>query len=73
MRTAKPHKTYEGLLIQFLAMQRVCASLEKQLYFFQEKAKKLSPERIEQLEKEIESQREMNAILTAELERYANP
>ena len=61
-------KDYDGLRIQFNALKKIVMSQQAQLEHYQKRAQEFSLERIFQLEAELESQKEMNAILTEELE-----
>jgi hypothetical protein len=61
-------KDYDGLRIQFNALKTIAISQQAQLEHYQKRVKEFSFERIVQLEAELESQKEMNAILTHELE-----
>ena len=63
----KPADDYAGLLVQFKAMRVLLGSKEAQIEHYQKRIKEFSVERIIQLEAELESEREMNAILTNEL------
>jgi predicted RNase H-like nuclease (RuvC/YqgF family) len=62
-------KDYEGLRIQFNALKRIAISQQEQLQHYQKRVQEFSIERVIQLEAELESQKEMNAILTQELEQ----
>jgi predicted RNase H-like nuclease (RuvC/YqgF family) len=62
-------KDYEGLRIQFNALKRIAISQQEQLQHYQKRVQEFSVERVIQLEAELESQKEMNAILTQELEQ----
>jgi len=64
----KPADDYAGLLIQFKAIRVLLGSKEAQLEYYQKRVKEFSVERIVQLEAELESEKEMNAILTKELD-----
>ena len=64
----KPADHYAGLLIQFKAIRVLLGSKEAQLEYYQKRVKEFSVERIIQLEAELESEKEMNAILTKELD-----
>jgi len=68
IKNAKPADDYKGLLIQFKALKVLLASKEAQFDYYQKRIKEFSVERIIELEAELESEREMNAILTEELE-----
>jgi hypothetical protein len=61
-------RDYDGLCIQFNALKRIAISQQAQLEHYQKRIHKFSFERVIQLEAELESQKEMNAILTKELE-----
>jgi hypothetical protein len=61
-------KDYDGLRIQFNALKTIAISQQTQLDYYQKRVKEFSTERIIELEAELESQKEMNAILTQELE-----
>jgi hypothetical protein len=63
---------YEALLSQFNALKRIAISQQAQLEHYQKRIHKFSFERVIQLEAELESQKEMNAILTQELETFNN-
>jgi hypothetical protein len=60
-------KDYDGLRIQFNALKTIAISQQTQLEYYQKRVKEFSTERIILLEAELESQKEMNAILTQEL------
>jgi hypothetical protein len=62
-------KDYDGLRIQFNALKRIAISQQEQLVHYQKRVQEFSVERVIQLEAELESQKEMNAILTQELEQ----
>jgi hypothetical protein len=58
---------YDDLKIQFNALRRLLGSKIAQIQVYEKRIKEFNPERIIQLEAELESQKEMNAILTEEL------
>ena len=62
-------KDYDGLRIQFNALKRIAISQQAQIEHYQKRVQEFSAERIIQLEEELESQKEMNAILTEELNK----
>jgi hypothetical protein len=62
-------KDYDGLRIQFNALKRIAISQQAQIEHYQKRVQEFSAERIIQLEAELESQKEMNAILTEELNK----
>ncbi len=59
---------YETLLVQFKALKRIAISQQAQLDHYQKRVQEFSVERVVQLEAELESQKEMNVLLTEELE-----
>ena len=61
-------KDYDGLRIQFNALKAIAISQQAKLEHYQKTIHKFSFQRVIQLEAELESQKEMNAILTEELE-----
>lgn len=63
----KPSDTYEGLKSQFHALKAIVQSNQAELNVYRKRIKEFNVERIIQLEAELESQKEMNAILTEEL------
>ncbi len=64
---AEPSDTYEGLKRQFFALKRLLQSKEAEVEVYRKTIRKFNIERITQLEAELASEREMNAILTSEL------
>ena len=58
---------YDDLKRQFNALRVLLGSKLAQIQVYEKRIKEFSPERIIQLEAELESQKEMNAILTEEL------
>jgi hypothetical protein len=64
----KTAEDYETLLVQFNALKAIAISQQAKLEHYQNKIHKFSFERVIQLEAELESEKEMNAILTKELE-----
>ncbi len=62
-------KDYDGLCIQFNALKTIAISQQAQLKHYQKRVQEFSIERIVQLEAELESEKEMNAILTEELNK----
>ena len=64
----KTAKDYETLLAQFNALKAIAISQQAKLEHYQKTIQKFSFERVYQLEAELESEKEMNAILTEELE-----
>jgi hypothetical protein len=61
-------KDYDGLCVQFNALKAIAISQQAKLEHYQKTIHKFSFERVIQLEAELESEKEMNAILTKELE-----
>ena len=64
----KTAEDYETLLVQFNALKAIAISQQAKLEHYQKTIHKFSFERVIQLEAELESEKEMNAILTKELE-----
>lgn len=67
IKKIKPADTYNALKIQFNALIRIVASKQAQIEVYEKRIKELSVERVIQLEAELASEIEMNAILTEEL------
>jgi len=63
-----PADNYESLLRQFSALKSLNFYLEEQLTFYRNKDYTLSELRLKSLESQLESEKEMNAILTRELD-----
>jgi hypothetical protein len=55
-------KDYDGLRIQFNALKRIAISQQEQLQHYQKRVQEFSVERVIELEAELESQKEMNAM-----------
>ena len=68
IKNARPADTYEGLKTQLFALKRLLQSKEVEVEHYRKRIKEFRIERIIELEAELESQKEMNAILTEELE-----
>lgn len=68
LKNARPGETYEGLKIQFFALITLLIRAEAKIEHIRKRTHKLSAQRVIELEAELESQKEMNAILTEELE-----
>jgi hypothetical protein len=68
----QPAENYEGLKRQFLALKRILHCKEEEVRIYRERVKEFNLDRIIELESELESQKEMNSILTLELESYLN-
>jgi len=68
IKDAKPHESYEGLKTQFFALKTLLQSKEVEVEVYRKRIQEFRVERIIELEAELESQKEMNAILTEELE-----
>lgn len=71
-KSIKPSDTYEGLRIQFLAIKRLLLAKEAEVEYYKTRTKEFRVERIIELEAQLASEKEMNAILTEELERGTN-
>lgn len=67
-KNIEPHETYEGLKRQFFALKKILQSKEAELHVYQKRIREFDFEKIIELEAELESQKEMNSILTEELE-----
>ena len=65
-----PAEDYKGLLIQARALHTLVNCYEKRIALYSEKDYTFSEERIKTLEEQLESEKEMNAILTKELSKY---
>jgi len=63
----KPSDNYDKLKIQFNALKQIVASKQARIEVYQKRIKEFSVDRIIQLEAELESEKEMNSILTKEL------
>lgn len=61
-------KDYDGLRIQFNALKSIAISQQAQIEHYQKRVQEFSVDRIVQLEAELESEKQMNALLTEELE-----
>ncbi len=68
LENMKPHETYEGLKTQFFALKNILKCKEAELTVYQKRMREFNIDRVIQLEAELESQKEMNDILTNELE-----
>ena len=62
----KASDNYDELKIQFNALKRIIASKQAQIQVYEKRIKEFSVDRIIQLEAELESEKEMNSILTKE-------
>lgn len=67
---ANPADNYDDLKKQFCALKTVVNCKSKELSFYKDKDYKLSEDRLRELEASIESEREMNAQLTKELDDH---
>lgn len=68
----KPADNYESLLKQAWAMFRLIKSMEAAQRVYSEKDRSISERRLLELEAALASEKEMNAILTEELEKCQN-
>lgn len=66
----KPSKTYEGLLKQARALVTLTHSQEQQIKVLNDREYKFSEKRLDSLEAALESEKEMNHLLTIELDKY---
>jgi hypothetical protein len=62
-----PADSYDDLRLQFISLRTLYGSKIAQIEVYEKRIKEFSVERVIQLEAELASQREMNAILTEEL------
>ena len=65
----EPSDSYENLKTQFSALKRLLHCKEVEVDLYRKKLKEFRFERIIELEAQLESEKEMNAILTKELKR----
>lgn len=65
---SNPSSDYNTLLRQYNALRTLVKALESEISFYRRKDYALAEKRLEELERDLESEREMNAILTEELE-----
>jgi hypothetical protein len=68
LENVKPSESYEGLKTQFFALKRMLQCKQAEVDVYYKRIREFSPKRIIELEAELASQKEMNAILTEELE-----
>jgi hypothetical protein len=68
IKNAKPSDTYEGLKTQFFALKRLLQCKEVEVDHYRKRINEFKAERIIELEAQLASEKEMNAILTEELE-----
>jgi len=68
IKNAKPSDTYEGLKAQFFALKRLLQCKEAEVDVYRKRISEFKVERIIELESELASEKEMNAILTEEIE-----
>lgn len=68
----QPSESYSGLKIQFNALKNILQCKEKEIQVYQKRIRQFRIDRIVELEAELESEKEMNAILTKELESKIN-
>ena len=64
----QPAETYEGLKAQFFALKRLLQIREVEVDHYRKRINEFKVERIIELEAQLASEKEMNAILTEELE-----
>ena len=62
-----PDPTYDGLLSQAYSLASLVRSLQSQVSYLDKISNHSAAKVIEQLEKQLDSEREMNRILTKEL------
>jgi hypothetical protein len=63
-----PSDSYKELKFQFNAMKALLISKQAEVNFYREQMARFKFDRIIELEAKLESEKEMNAILTKELE-----
>ena len=68
-KNVQPAESYEDLKIQFFAMKSTILCRDVEIEIYRKKIQEFDFRRIIHLEAELASQREMNAILTDELEK----
>ena len=68
IKKAKPADTYEELKAQFFALKRLLQIREVEADHYRNRINEFKFERIIELEAQLASEKEMNAILTEELE-----
>ena len=66
---AEPAEDYNLLKKQFNSLKMLCNSMENQLSYYRNKDYQLSEFKLQQLEEKLESEKQMNAVLTEELEK----
>lgn len=71
LENIEPSETYEGLRSQFFALKKLLQCKEVEVNVYRKRIAEFKMERIIVLEAELDSQKEMNAILTDELELLA--
>ena len=68
LENVKPSESYEGLKTQFFALKRMLQCKQAEVDVYYKRISEFRIERIIELEAELASHKEMNAILTEELE-----
>jgi len=68
-KNVQPAENYEALKIQFFAMKSMILCRDVEVEHYRKKMQEFDFRRIIYLEAELASEREMNAILTDELEK----
>lgn len=63
-------ENYDELRSQFDALKAILISKQAQIKVYEKRIKEFSVDRIIQLEAELESEKEMNSILTKELQTF---
>ena len=67
VKNSVPSENYEGLKKQFSALKTILICKEKEVSIYYRRIKEFDFERIIQLEANLESEKEMNSILTEEI------
>ena len=68
IKNVKPASEYKDLLRQFCALKQLANSLESELEYHRKRNYETSEEKLKSLEASLESERDMNAHLTDEVE-----
>lgn len=68
----KPAEDYKGLLIQARALNRLAGGAKAAMAYYADKYHSVSDRRVAELESALESEKEMNDILTREIEELRN-
>lgn len=69
----KPSDDYKLLRRQFSALKNICNAQAQQISIYDKKTWELGEKRLSALQESLDSEKEMNAILTEELEKRTTP